>query len=286
MLIHHRTEAARTRALASHYRRSISRPRSMPSLLHHNPSNPAQHTHITSLHKMTNPDLRVDGYLSYTFTPQVVEIYLAYLFKVDPKRVQAFGVYHWPGAFFVADPPMNHCRPQQIGNGKYAWLLDYAIGRGGSVVPQQLWSPQGQGDWRRYVEQARLYIPVFFINADGSLGVPVSHAAAGQMSLRDAQEPAPLGDRTTTKIRISWPGYTPSEQQVQLRDQTPSRNPVTLERFVKHVGSRVRQFLVDCERWIVGPNRITFNEVVLIGVVQVSAGSWMPILQLKERIIL
>jgi hypothetical protein len=192
----------------------------MPSLLHHNPSNPAQHTHITSLHKvcivdndtsllsdavlqMTNPDLRVDGYLSYTFTPQVVEIYLAYLFKVDPKRVQAFGVYHWPGAFFIADPPMNHCRPQQIGNGKYAWLLDYAIGRGGSVVPQQLWSPQGQGDWRRYVEQARLYIPVFFINADGSLGVPVSHAAAGQMSLRDAHEPAPLGDRTTTKIRIS-----------------------------------------------------------------------------------
>lgn len=152
---------------------------------------------------MTNPDLRVDGYLSYTFTPQVVEIYLAYLFKVDPKKVQAFGVYHWPGAFFIADPPMNHCRPQHIGNGKYAWLLDYAIGRGGSVVPQQLWSPQGQGDWRRYVEQARLYIPVFFINADGNLGVPVSHAAAGQMSLRDAHEPAPLGDRTTTKIRIS-----------------------------------------------------------------------------------
>lgn len=192
----------------------------MRPLQHRYPSNPAQHIHCSTLHKvcvvdndssllsdaalqMTNPDLRVDGYLSYTFTPQVVEIYLAYLFKVDPKRVQAFGVYHWPGAFFIADPPMNHCRPQHIGNGKYAWLLDYAIGRGGSVVPQQLWSPQGQGDWRRYVEQARLYIPVFFINTDGNLGVPVSHAAAGQMSLRDAHEPAPLGDRTTTKIRIS-----------------------------------------------------------------------------------
>ena len=211
---------------------------------------------------MTNTDLRVDGYLSYTFTPQVAEIYLAYLFKVDPKRVQAFGVFNWPGAFFVADLPMNHCQPKHIGNGRYAWLLDYAIARYGSVVPQQLWSPQGQGDWRRYVEQARLYIPVFFVNMDGSLGVPVSYAAAGQMSLRDAHDPAPLGDRTTTKIRISvritavdtctalltfmsqWPGYIPSEQQVQLRDQTPARNPVTLERFVKHVGSRVRQFLL------------------------------------------
>jgi hypothetical protein len=96
---------------------------------------------------MTSPDLRVDGYLSYTFTPQLAEIYLAYLFKVDPKRLQAFGVQNRPGAFFVVNPPMNHCRPQHIGNGIYAWLLDYAIRRGGSVVPQQLWSPQGQGDF-------------------------------------------------------------------------------------------------------------------------------------------
>ena len=148
-------------------------------------------------------DLLIDGYLSNTVTPQVAEIYLAYLLKVDPKRVQAFRVHDWPGAFFVADPPMSHCRPQLIGNGRYAWLLDYALRRGGSVVPQHLWSPQGQGDWRRYVEQAQLYTPVFFVNVDRSLGVPVSHAAAGQMSLRDANEPALLGDRTTTKIRIS-----------------------------------------------------------------------------------
>ncbi|KAH9066640.1 hypothetical protein EDB87DRAFT_1553772 [Lactarius vividus] len=186
---------------------------------------------------------------------------------------------------------MSHCRPQHIFNGRSAWLLDYAVRRGGSVVPQQLWSPQGQVDWRRYAEQAQLHIPVFFVNADGTLGVPVSHAAAGQMSLRHANEPAPLGDRTTTKIRIIWPGYFPSEQMVQLRDQTPARNPVTLERFVKHVGSRVRQYLarVPCDpysKWIVGQNRITFNEVVLIGVVHVSAGTWMPVLQLMDRIIM
>ncbi|KAH9975917.1 hypothetical protein BGW80DRAFT_1168543 [Lactifluus volemus] len=165
---------------------------------------------------------------------------------------------------------------------------------GGTVVPQQLWSPQGQGDWRRYVEQAQLHLPVFFVNVDGSLGVPIAYAAVGQMSLRNAHEPPPLGDRTTTKIRISWPGYATSEQQVQLRDQTPARHPVTLERFVKHVGSRVRQYLIECERpvnhsrfpWFVGPNDITFNDVMLIGVIQVSAGSWMPILQMINRIVM
>ena len=281
---------------------------------------------------MTNFDLLVDGYVAYTFTPQVAAVYLRQLCKInDPRVVQTFSVSGWPGAFFITNPPMNHCRPHHIGNNQYAWLLDYAIRPGGTVVPQLLWSPQGQGDWRRYVQQATLNLPVFFVNADGSLGVPVAYAAAGQMTLRNAKEPPPLGDKTTTKIRISvcfffytadayplhlplisqWPGYPTSEQQVQLRDQTPARNPVTLERFVKHVGSRVRQYLIvrffpivamtseiqrfqECERpvnnpyspWFVGPNGINFNEVMLIGVVQVSAGSWMPILQLMHRVVM
>ena len=47
-----------------------------------------------------------------------------------------------------------------------------------------------------------------------------------------------------------WPGYNPSEQQVQLRYQTPDRNPISLDRFVKHVGSRVRQVLAVRLFWM------------------------------------
>ncbi|KAI0295970.1 hypothetical protein BC826DRAFT_968231 [Russula brevipes] len=240
-------------------------------------------------------DFLTDGYISYTFSPRLAEMYLAYLFKLDPTLVRPFGHPSRPDAFFVSNPPVNPSPPSLLVQGRPTWLLDYVIRQGGSVVPQELWFPRGQGDWRRYVEQAQLHVPVFFVNVDGSLGVPVVYAAAGQMSLIGANEPAPLGDRTTTKIRIGWPGYPPSEQQVQLRDQTPGRNPVTLERFVKHLGSRVRQFLADCERaplhdpnakWLVGYGRITYNEVMLIGVVQVSAGSWMPILQLVNRVVM
>jgi hypothetical protein len=106
-----------------------------------------------------------------------------------------------------------------------------------------------------------LHLPVFFLNRDGRLGVPVMNAVAGEMSLRAADGPPPLGNRTTVKIRIcvcthfshvpshhlsftsQWPGYRPSEQQIQLRDQTPAHNLISFERFVKHLGSRVRQFL-------------------------------------------
>jgi hypothetical protein len=152
---------------------------------------------------MARPNLHIDGYIAYTFGPQVASIYLCSLFKIDDaRRVQAIDLEGWPRTFFVTNP-MPHCRGLHIGNNRYAWLLDHAIRSGGSVVPQQLWFPQGQGDWRRYVEQATLYLPVFFVSADGSLGVPVPHAAEGLISLRNGNDTPPLGERTTAKIRIS-----------------------------------------------------------------------------------
>jgi hypothetical protein len=107
------------------------------------------------------------------------------------------------GAFFVWNQPTIWAQPPLNFDGRHGWLLDYRIRPGGSVVPQQLWFPQGQGDRRCYVERAEFQLPLFFVNADGTLGVPIVNAAAGQMCLRGAAEPAPLGDKTTTKIRIA-----------------------------------------------------------------------------------
>jgi hypothetical protein len=149
-------------------------------------------------------------------------------------------------------------------NGRGAWVLDYAVRSYGSVVPQELWFARDQGDRRRYMDQAlpKLCMPVFFVDMNGGLGVPVMNAAAGHMQLRDAHLPPSLTHKTTVKIRIGvcawfslnyvfpityhiqWPGYEASERQVPLRDQTPTRNPIALDRFVKNVGSRVRQFLM------------------------------------------
>jgi hypothetical protein len=42
---------------------------------------------------------------------------------------------------------------------------------------------------------------------------------------------------------------------------------------------------VRCNRWRIGQDGIEGSDVVVIGVVQVSAGSWMPILQLSRYIL-
>ncbi|KAH9995619.1 hypothetical protein BJV77DRAFT_230985 [Russula vinacea] len=241
-------------------------------------------------------DFLTDGYISYTFGPRNAEGYLIQLFAVDAASVRA--IRHQSGAFYVLNRPAHNVPPALLVNGQDAWVLDYAVRTGGSVVPQQFWSPQGQGQGdpsrRRYADQPQVNMPVFFVNASGSLGVPVVNAAAGDMKLHGVNLPSQLADKAAIAIRISWPGYPLPEHQVQLRDQT-ARNPIPLETFVKIVGSRVKQFLLDCERvpvqgppsnWIVGHGNITSDEVMLIGLVQVSAFSWMPILQLMSRVVL
>ena len=204
-----------------------------------------------------------DGYISYTFTSRIAESYVVHLFKRDAASVQA--VRDSNGAYSVFIPPSHFIPPVRTQYGD-TWVLDYAVRTGGSVVPQ-VWVPQGgQDDGRRYVDQVQFRMPIFFVNIDGRLGVPVMNAAAGHMHLRDAYLPPSLIDNTTTKIRIrvrvcawfslsyvfpityhmvsQWPGHLALEYQVQLKDQTPTNNAIGFHRFVKQVGSCVQQFLV------------------------------------------
>jgi len=109
-----------------------------------------------------------------------------------------------------------------------------------------------------------------------------------------------------------WPGYHEWKRQFQTRDETPNRNPITFEKFVRHIGRSVDKFMsvgavfLFCfftrtvsltvvqeavsevhqgdPRWRIGFDGITRNDVILVGVVHVSSGSWMPIIQLNRQL--
>ncbi|KAH9967204.1 hypothetical protein BC827DRAFT_1123273 [Russula dissimulans] len=178
----------------------------------------------------------------------------------------------------------------------HLWLLDFVPSPNFVVVPQKIWTPPNQSDWRRYVEQANLRMPVFFVQSDGSIGLPLTRATAGDTAmLHHAASPAPLGGGHSTQIRIAWPGYESWERQIQIRDQTRYRNEITLERFAKLVAGIVDRFLTvrlfnattrittpDLNWWI-GEGGFTRHDVVIVGAVQVSAGGWMPILQVPHK---
>lgn len=40
-----------------------------------------------------------------------------------------------------------------------------------------------------------------------------------------------------------WPGYNAFKRQVQIKDETPAKNPITIAKFAHHVGRSVDAFL-------------------------------------------
>jgi len=102
-------------------------------------------------------------------------------------------------------PSINDTRIDAYGpNNQPLWLLDIMPPPMYHVVPQKIWTPPNQSDWRRYVEQANLRMPVFFIQNDGTIGLPLARALAGdRTSLRSADMAAPLGGGHSTQIRIA-----------------------------------------------------------------------------------
>ncbi|KAI9433290.1 hypothetical protein H4582DRAFT_1988166 [Lactarius indigo] len=238
--------------------------------------------------------LLVDGYVSQTFRSRAAEQYFLNLLKstsVPPSTALSYPGREGSFFFLHSVPshiPVNHSSPPG------RWLLDRGVVTRGTVVPQTLWSPHATLERRQQVD---LQLPIFFESTDGRLGISLEASAAGQCyNLRDANYPAKLGDRTTTNLRITWPGYREFKRQIPARDETGAHNPITIATLAHQIGRAVDAFLqvreLDHgssddrrELWKIGQGGIRRDDVVIIGAINDSIGSWMPIMQLNRYII-
>jgi hypothetical protein len=216
-----------------------------------------------------------NGFLVRMFGQRDAAFFIESLLKTSASNVYLIGnVPGWPNALMAQHPSAEDASPTAVMNLPnmppcHLWLLDFVPSPNFVVVPQKIWTPPNQSDWRRYVEQANLRMPVFFVQSDGSIGLPLTRATAGDTAmLHHAASPAPLGGGHSTQIRIAvsptststclfllffprlnslvalqWPGYESWERQIQIRDQTRYRNEITLERFAKLVAGVVDRFL-------------------------------------------
>ncbi|KAI0291575.1 hypothetical protein BC826DRAFT_476650 [Russula brevipes] len=236
--------------------------------------------------------LYTHGYIARTLGAQDAVQYFARLLRVDERSLQPFFSQGYPGTFFITSPIAVSSRPWlHIGN-RPAWPLDHSVRNYGTVVPQRIWSPGTPSDAQRY-NNVPLNMPVFFVLDDRStLGLRLVSAAAGDCNgLLNARGAAPVGGCHTTSIRIKWPGYGEWSTQIMTRDQTSAHNTITLETLAKRIARAVCKFLevaagqhCHYQDWRVGSGGITSNDIVLIGFIHVSQGSWQPILQLNRYI--
>ena len=150
---------------------------------------------------------RSDGFLVRMFGHRDAAFFIESLLKMRANDVYVIGnVPGWPNALMVDRPSVADTRYDAVmmGNNQPLWLLDFVPLPVFHVVPQTIWTPPNQSDWRRYVEQANLRMPVFFVQNNGAIGLPLARATVGDTaSLRNSDTAAPLGGGHSTQIRIA-----------------------------------------------------------------------------------
>jgi len=157
--------------------------------------------------RLAPPDILVDGLFAYTFGSKIAEYYFSYLLKGQIRTsLLLWHVPGWPGACFTSQGVLGEARETLTyhEHGKPpARMLDYDVRNlRGTVVPQALWSPQSQGAVKKYVIDADLQWPIFFVREDRTLGLPLPEAIEGPRGVLGAQTYAPLGGQSTFHLRV------------------------------------------------------------------------------------
>ncbi|KAH9967209.1 hypothetical protein BC827DRAFT_574340 [Russula dissimulans] len=245
---------------------------------------PVDHTSLPSLHG--------DGFLARMFGQQDATLLIESLLKMNARDVRLVEkVPGWQNALMVQRPSSPDSRADTMANSRPTWPLDFIPSPTCRIIPQKIWTPPDQSDWCRNVEQANLCMPIFFVQNNGVIGLPLPRATMRDTmsTLRDADRTAPLGGGHFTKILIAWPGYDLWERQIHIRDLTRFRNEITSRRFARLVAGVVDRFLTHAAEtpgydlnWRVGEKGITRNDVIIVGAVQVSAAGWMPVMQIAD----
>ncbi len=203
------------------------------------------------------------GYIGLTFLSHTESFFSAVL-KTSPRALQVgFSAPGWPAAFFIThinNPTVS--ANAMSSRGYLMMVLDYRADLSrGTIVPQVPWFPQTPRDLRKYVTDAVLQLPIFLRQDDGTIGMSLSDVIHGNFRrLMDSIQQVNVGGRTSVHVRINVSALLGSM--------------FFLEMFIS-------TFIVA---WRIEPNGITRNDIILVGVVHVSSGSWMPIIQLNRRL--
>jgi hypothetical protein len=188
-----------------------------------------------------------------TFTPRDAEDYFASRLQLDTHELTHIDT----GRKIYIDGPVLRARPWLLqprvpGHG---WLFDRLPDPAvGPVVKQQLYMPENV---RRVTPaSARIQMPVFFIQRDGTVGITLARATdAGVACLRGANDVAPIESKTTIMLVVNvrpsvsssasgtqdqinqWPDRALYKKQIDQRIGTVE---MTIGDFAIRVGNFVR----------------------------------------------
>jgi len=125
-------------------------------------------------------------------------------------------------------------------------------------------------------------------------GVRLEHVLNNDLGGLGDSDTKPLLTSTARKItlRINWPGYLPWFDVLHVYDHSYNANPITLHKLAVALTQKIKLCLDDLSRatynarardpeWIA--ENIRIEDLVLMELRHVSAGSWQPVLVHSPR---
>ena len=144
------------------------------------------------------------------FSPEDAHYFLAILLKTQ-DFLRHYRMSYSQGIWYIMqNPPFFPPPPPGILPQNLMLPLDYNVRiTQGTVVPQRRWTPADEIDVLRYVVNATLQLPIYFVNRNGGIGFWLPDILQGRdRDLYNGDREALLGGRATTHIRINVSSYT------------------------------------------------------------------------------
>ena len=159
---------------------------------------------------VTPIDILVDGFLAHMFSPQDANAFFTLLLRT-PDFLGYYRVSYLRGVWYITQN-VPHVQRSSLGvpTQNLSLALDFSIkGTQGTVVPQRRWVPADEVDFRRFVTEATLQLPIFFVNRNGGVGFWLPDILQGRdYDLHNRDCEASLGGVATTHIRINVGPYS------------------------------------------------------------------------------
>ncbi|VDB95280.1 unnamed protein product [Peniophora sp. CBMAI 1063] len=174
------------------------------------------------------------------------------------------------------------------------YLLDMIAPDPTRIVPSSLFVPYAGTSATRSesVVQGFKRKALWFVRRDGGLGVPAEGSRPLLWHGEKEFQRSPW--RKTMKIKFNWPGYD-GWWEKQIRMDAGDRS---IGRLASLVANKVRDFIYDHDpsvthsvgtqaRWRIGSQagRISASDILVLGILLVSDGAVMPILQVRDNFV-
>jgi len=163
------------------------------------------------------------------------------------------------------------------------------------VIPQKVYRPSTQSHSRRYVTESISETAImFYTKTPKGCGIPCRDALASKFSNLVGRDDRMFENRgPSVSIRLLWPGYSSWSRQIPTRDFRSPPQPITRSKLAKNVAKTIQRFINEMKekpleedaysQYRVGPRHIMIEDLDIIGLQQVSMGSWQVHLRLRRR---